>query len=76
MQNRIDKGQIKGVTNAEDIIRKGHFTYEQAKNLAKAGTIESLTYDAVNGIVYSGTFVKTKIAKFLNVSGNSPCGIE
>lgn len=57
MQNRIDKGQIKGVTNAEDIIRKGHFTYEQAKNLAKAGTIESLTYDAVNGIVtaaYSG----------------------
>jgi hypothetical protein len=26
--------------------------------------------------VYSGTFVKTKIDKFLNVSGNSPCGIE
>jgi len=25
---------------------------------------------------YSGTFVKTKIDKFLNVSGNSPCGIE
>ena len=25
---------------------------------------------------YSGTLVKTKIAKFLNVSGNSLCGIE
>lgn len=51
MQNRIDKGQIKGVTNAEDVVKKGHFTYEQAKNLAKAGTIESLKYDAANGIV-------------------------
>lgn len=57
MQNRIDRGQIKGVSDAKDIVRKGHFTYEQAKNIAKAGTIESLAYDAANGIVtatYSG----------------------
>ena len=57
MQNRIDKGQIRGVKNAEDIICKGNVTYEQAKNIAKAGTIESLTYDAVTGIkigAYSG----------------------
>ncbi|MBR5912789.1 MAG: hypothetical protein IKZ58_00270 [Selenomonadaceae bacterium] len=57
MQSRIDKGQIRGVKNAEDIIRKGNVTYEQAKNIAKSGTIESLTYDAVHGIkigVYSG----------------------
>ena len=57
MQKRIERGQIKGVTDAKDIVRKGHFTYEQAKNLAKAGTIESLTYDAANGMItaaYSG----------------------
>ena len=43
--------------NAEDIICKGNVTYEQAKNIAKAGTIESLTYDAISGIkigAYSG----------------------
>ena len=50
MQRRIDSGQIRGVKNAKDIIRKGNVTYEQAKNIAKAGTIESLTYDAVDGI--------------------------
>lgn len=57
MQNRINRGEIHGVQKAEDIIRKGNVTYEQAKNIAKAGTIESLTYDAVNGIkigAYSG----------------------
>ena len=57
MQNRINRGEIKGVQNAEEIIRKGNVTYEQAKNIAKAGTIESLTYDAANGIkigAYSG----------------------
>ena len=51
MQNRIDRGEINGVKNAEDIVRKGHFTYEQAKNIAKAGTVESLVYDACNGVV-------------------------
>lgn len=57
MQNRIERGEIKGVKNAEDVIRKGNVTYEQAKNIAKVGTIESLTYDAANGIkigAYSG----------------------
>lgn len=54
MQQKIKRGQVPGVADpseAEDIVRKGHFTYEQAKNIAKAGTVESLTYDAVNGAV-------------------------
>lgn len=57
MQNRIDRGEIRGVKNAKDIIRKGNVTYEQAKNIAKAGTIDSLSYDATQGIkigAYSG----------------------
>lgn len=54
MEEKIRNGQVKGVTDPEEaknIVRKGHFTYAQAKNIAKAGTIESLTYDAVNGII-------------------------
>jgi len=58
MQERIKKGQIPGVTDpevAKEIVRKGRFTYEQARNIAKVGTVESLTYDAVNGIKLAGT---------------------
>lgn len=53
MRDRIKKGEVPGVTDpkdAEKIVKKGLFTYEQAKNIAKAGTVESLTYDAVKGI--------------------------
>lgn len=58
MADRIKKGQVPGVDDpqkAKDIVRKGHFTYEQARRISQAGTIESLTYDAVNGIKLAGT---------------------
>lgn len=58
MEEKIRRGQVEGVSNPEEaknIVRKGHFTYAQAKNIAKAGTVESLTYDAVNGMVVAGT---------------------
>lgn len=58
MEDKIRNGQIKGVTDsseAKKIIRKGHFTYNQAKNIAKAGTIESLSYDAVNGVIIASS---------------------
>lgn len=68
MRNKIAKGQVSGVTDpneAENIVCKGKFTYEQVKNITKAGTIESLTYDAVNGsIVASSTFGITAIVSF------------
>lgn len=54
MENRILKGEISGITDpneAVNIVRKGHFTYEQAKNIAKSGTVESVTFDAVNGAI-------------------------
>jgi hypothetical protein len=54
MREKIRNGQVQGVTDPEEaknIVRKGHFTYAQAKNIAKAGTIESLTYDSVNGVI-------------------------
>ena len=58
MENRIKKGQIPGITDpemAKELVRKGMFTYEQVKNIARFGTIESLTYDAANGIKLAGT---------------------
>lgn len=54
MKTRITDGQVPGVTDpnaAYDIIRKGKLTYNQALNLAKAGTIESITFDAYTGAV-------------------------
>ena len=54
MENRIKNGEVPGITDpkeAKNIIRKGYFTYEQAKNIAKAGTVESITFDAVNGAI-------------------------
>lgn len=48
MRKRIDSGQVPGVTDpaeAERIIKKGSTTYRQARNIARAGNIDSLTYD-------------------------------
>ena len=56
MADRIEKGQVKGVSDperAKEFIRQSPFTYEQAKNIAKFGTVESLTFDAVNGMILS-----------------------
>lgn len=39
---------------AREIVRKGRFTYAQARNIARFGTVESLTYDAVNGVKLAG----------------------
>lgn len=68
MRNKILKGQVDGINDPEEainIVRKGHFTYEQAKNIAKAGTVESLTYDAVNGVIIaSSAFGVTAIITF------------
>lgn len=53
LKRRIQNGQVKGVSDpakAREIVRKGHFTYAQAKNIARFGTVESLTYDAAKGV--------------------------
>ena len=58
MEEKIRRGQVKGVSDpdeAKNIVRKGNFTYAQAKNIAKAGTIESLSYDAVNGVIIAAS---------------------
>lgn len=54
MAEKISAGEVPGVTDpneAKNIVKKGYFTYKQAVNIAKAGTIESLTFDAVNSAI-------------------------
>lgn len=52
---KIKQGKVPGVTDpkqANHIIRKGNLTYKQARNLAKAGTVESLKFDARTNAVH------------------------
>lgn len=54
MEEKIRKGQVPGCKNpknASKIIRKGNITLKQAINIAKAGTVESLVFDAAHGAV-------------------------
>lgn len=54
MRQKILDGQVPGVTDpekAKELVRRSKLTYTQARNLAKPGTFESLTYDAVTGTV-------------------------
>lgn len=68
MKNRIKNGEVKGVTDpaeAENLVRKGHFTYPQMRNVAKAGRIESILYDAASGaIIARNTFGITAVISF------------
>lgn len=69
MENRIRHGEmgpnITDPEQAKNIVRKGHFTYAQAKNIAKAGTVESIVYDAAPGaIIARNTFGITAVLTF------------
>lgn len=49
MSEKISSGKVNGVTDPNDaarIIKKGSITYCQAKNITRAGNIDSLVFDA------------------------------
>jgi hypothetical protein len=57
MKEKITAGKLPGITNPDDatlIVKKGSVTYQQARNIARAGNIDSLRYDAKNNAVTSG----------------------
>ena len=64
MRDKISAGKVPGVTDpseAERIVRKGDVTYKQARNIARAGNINSLLFDAktqsiTTGYVFAVTF--------------------
>lgn len=58
MKQKIAEGKVKGVKNpdhASKMIRRGITTYDQTVRITKAGTVESLVYDAATGAVSSAT---------------------
>ncbi|MBB3182282.1 hypothetical protein [Variovorax sp. Sphag1AA] len=49
MREKIAAGKVPGVDDpalAESIVKKGDVTYKQARNIARAGNIDSLAFDA------------------------------
>lgn len=54
MEKRILEGKVPGITDAAEasnIVKQGNVTYQQAKNIAKAGNVDSILYDSANGLV-------------------------
>ena len=60
MRKRISEGQVPGHTNpadAEKLVKTGTVTYKQARNIARAGNIDSVKFDVKTGAaVASGAF--------------------
>lgn len=60
MKEKIRDGKVQGVTDpsqATKLVKCGDYTYQQAKNIAKAGNIDSLKFDAkLNAVVALGAF--------------------
>lgn len=49
MRERIARGKVPGVTDlseVERLVKRGDVSYKQARNIAKAGNIDSLLFDA------------------------------
>lgn len=56
MAKKIQNNQVPGITDpseAKTIVKPGSFTYQQAKNIAKAGNVDSVVYDVKSGAVIS-----------------------
>ncbi|WP_295788490.1 hypothetical protein [uncultured Veillonella sp.] len=54
MADKIRKGQVPKTKNPDDavkLVRKGNVTLQQARNIAKAGNIDSIMFDASSGAV-------------------------
>lgn len=72
MESRIARGQVPGVSDpaeAARIVRRGLLTYEQARRLGRAGTVESLLFDVATGIRTSAmTSVMTATVRFAHAA--------
>ena len=77
MREKIANGEVAGVTNpdeAANIVLKGHVTFKQAQNIAKAGNIDSLLFDAQSSIVSTTSafgisfVINFAVLKYKNIS--------
>ena len=74
MEKSIGRGEIKGAERAEDVIRKGILTYEQAKIIAKSEKIDAIRYDEINDMVtcnYNGGLSAAVIFAITSFDGKS-----
>ena len=56
MRKKINQGKVPGSSNpsdAENIVQQGTITYKQARNIARAGNVDSLVFDAKSQAVTS-----------------------
>ena len=55
MEKRIENGEVPGAEpgDSSKYVKKGKATYKQAQNITKAGRIEGIGFDALNGVVCS-----------------------
>lgn len=54
MAKKIEEGKIPGVKDpneAKKLVKKGSVTYQQAKNIARFGTVDGIIFDAKNGAI-------------------------
>lgn len=78
MEAKIRNGQVEGVNDpakAKEIVQRGNVTYRQARNIAKAGNIDSLKFDAANGaVVAASAFGVSAVVAFATGvwSGDAP----
>ncbi len=57
MQEKIKEGKVPGVSDpdkARELVKEGNMTYLQAKNIAKAGNIDSIKFDIQTQAVVTG----------------------
>ena len=57
MRGKIASGQVPGVSDpkmAEQMVIKGHYTYKEAMQIAKAGNFDSITFDIKTQAVACG----------------------
>ncbi len=77
MKRRIANGEVPGVSDvnkASEIVKKGNLTFQQAKHIAKAGTVESILYDSAHACVTAASAmgISTAIGFAVNLwNGNS-----
>jgi len=74
MRKRIESGQVRDVTDprlAESLVKEGSVTYQQAKNIAKAGNIDSIVFD-VKSQAISCSFALVSGVVQPNKGRNSP----
>lgn len=57
MEERILEGRVPGYTDPADakkLVKAGDVTYQQALNIARAGTIDSVIFDLKTGVIGAG----------------------